>query len=301
MKPITNVDARAVDFRNEHVLYVEGNKESIDVEALKTLLGNVLEIQPLGTSSSVSSVAHSLYPTHPKSYFLIDRDHHISDAQVDTYWQNFPDPNTSNLLVWRRKEFENYFLEPSFLIESSYCKAEFKANNGQQLQERITSLAQEWLYFDTANYVIVSLREEFRRQWIEKFSDHLKFPDKPSALKQLTEKTEFKAFSEKVLQQTATGEITTRFHEYLDKMTGGTEPLQWGVGQWLEMLSGKSMFNELINQCFHVKNQEGRVLQGKEARNLVARELLQTGQKNLPRDLRELKELVDKRVARESP
>jgi hypothetical protein len=295
MKAITDVDAKAVDFHGGHILYVEGNEESFDLEVLKALANNIW-IQPLRTASSIRSAAESLFPTHPKSYFLIDRDHHISDEQVETYWRDFPDPSTKNLLVWRRKELENYFLEPSFLIGSSFCKEDFKENNGQRLQEKIISLAQEWLYFDTANYVIVSLREDFRRQWIEKFSDHLKFPDKPSALKLLTEKSEFKVFSEKVSQQTATDEITTRFHEYLDKMTGGVEPLQWGIGQWLEMLSGKSMFNELINQCFHVKNQEGRVLQGKEARNLVARELLQTKQ-NLHHDIRELKELIDKRVS----
>ena len=154
MRAITNVDAKAVDYRNEHILYVEGGDESIDSEVLNTLANNIW-IQPLRTASSIRSVAESLYPTHPKSYFLIDRDHHISDEQVETYWRDFPDPNTKNLLVWRRKELENYFLEPSFLIKSSFCKEEFKENNGQRLQEQIISLAQEWLYFDTANYVVV--------------------------------------------------------------------------------------------------------------------------------------------------
>jgi len=80
--------------------------------------------------------------------------------------------------VWRRKELENYFLEPPLLIESVYCKKEFKENNGQRLREKIISLAQERLYFDTANHVIVSLREDFRRQWIESFTDPAVFPEK---------------------------------------------------------------------------------------------------------------------------
>ena len=295
MKVIAGVDARAVDFRNEHILYVEGNEESLDVEVLKALVSNIW-IQPLRTASVIRSTAESLYPTHPKSYFLIDRDHHISDEQVETYWRDFPDPNTKNLLVWRRKELENYLLEPSFLIVSDYCKEEFKKNNGQLLREKIISLAQERLYFDTANFVIVSLREDFRRQWIENFTDPSDSPDKKTALEQLTQRQEFKSFSAKVSQQTATVEITARFQERLDKLTGGEEQLQWGIGQWLGLLSGKSIFNSLINQCFQVKDQEGKILQGEKARNRVARKLLQTEQDHLPGDLVELKNLIAKRV-----
>jgi hypothetical protein len=90
-------------------------------------------------------------------------------------------------------------------------------------------------------------------------------------------------------------EITARFQEFHNKMTGGVEPLQWGTGRWLEMISGKSIFNSLVNQCFQVKNQEGVTMRGKDARNLVARDLLRTGQ-NLPRDFLELKGLIDKRI-----
>ena len=294
MKATTNIVSEAVNYKNAHVLYIEGSNESIDVTVLKVFLDNIW-IQPLGTASSIRSVAESLCRTHPTYYFLIDRDHYVSDEQIDEYWHNFPDPTTKNLLVWRRKEIEKYFLEPSFLIESRFCKEEFRANNGQQLQEKIISLAMERLYLDVANYVIVSKREDFRQQWIENFSDTAKFPTKEAALNQLKQCQKFKEFSEKVSLQTAVEKITARFQEYLDEMTGGNEPLQWGIGKWLNMISGKGIFHTLVNQCFQVMNQDGRALRGREARDLLAKDLLRTG-RNLPQDFTELKRLIDERM-----
>ena len=55
-----------------------------------------------------------MYPHHPTYYFLIDRDHHDIDF-INRSWYNFPDPNTHNLLIWRKREIENYFLEPNWL------------------------------------------------------------------------------------------------------------------------------------------------------------------------------------------
>ena len=295
MKATANVSSGAVNYQNDHILYVEGDEHSIDTEVLKTLLGNILWIQPLGSSLSISSVAESLYPTHPNSYFLIDRDYHLSDECIEAYWQNFPDPQTHNLLVWRRKELENDFLEPSFLVGSSYCKEEFKENNGQRLQAKVISLAQERLYLDAANYVIVSLREDFKRKWVENFSNPSEFPNEESALDRLTEMSEFKAFSARVSQLTAEQEIARRFRQFLNQMTGGTESLQWGSGAWLNMISGKSIFRSLVAHCFWVFALDGTRLQSKEAINCVAKDLVRAGKK-LPDDLLELKSLIETRV-----
>ena len=295
MKATTNVAADAVNFQNRHILYVEGGGQSIDVEVLKPFFDNILAVQPLCQASSIRSVAESLYPTHPTYYFLIDRDHHLEDNYVETCWKNFPDPEKSNLLIWRRKELENYFLEPSLLIKSNFCKKEYKEDNGRGLQEKIVSLSQERLYLDVVNYVIVSLREDFKQNWIEKFSNPSDFPDETSALTWLTNMQELKDFSEKVLQQTTEQEITVRFRNFLDQMTGGEETLQWGIGKWLSMISGKSIFHTLVNLCFQVTNQQGKIFQGKEAINLVARDLLQTGE-NLPSDILDLRELIRAQV-----
>ena len=114
------VGADAVRFDARHVLFVEGGgAEAIDPTVLRALLGSLLRIEPLGASFSVTSAAEALHPFHPDYYFLIDRDHHDDDF-VERSWANFPDAGSQNLLVWRKREIENYFLDsPSRLTLSS--------------------------------------------------------------------------------------------------------------------------------------------------------------------------------------
>lgn len=298
MKATTNIDAGAVNYR-EHVLYVEGNEDSLDVEVLREFLGNVLWVRPLGPASSLRSVAESLYPTHPRYYFLIDRDHHLTDESIDNYWRNFPDPNTNNLLVWRRKELENYFLEPALLLQSRYCMDEFKAENGKKLQEKIIASAQERLYLDAANYVIVSLREEIKKNRMTMFSNPADFAGEQSALEKLTQAPELLALGSRVAGLTTKQEIERRFKDCLAKMRGGRPSLEFGVGDWLQMISGKHLYRALIGPCFQVVDTEGKLIQGEAAINAVARDLLRTGQ-NLPNDLIELKRLIQERVQDQS-
>jgi len=84
----------------------------------------MIRIRPLGPSYSVKSVAEALHPFHPTYYFLIDRDYHHNDDFVGRCWDNFPDPATHNLLVWRYREIENYFLEPDYLAYSDFLDSQ---------------------------------------------------------------------------------------------------------------------------------------------------------------------------------
>lgn len=128
----TGIRAEEVRLQGQHVLFVEGrDKDSVDPKVLNTLFSGGLRIEPLGPSFSVRSVAEALHPHHPTYYFLIDRDHHEHDF-VEGCWKNFPDPDTNNLLVWRRREIENYFLEPRYLVQSKYCRV-----SEERLGERI--------------------------------------------------------------------------------------------------------------------------------------------------------------------
>jgi len=171
-----------------------------------------------------------------------------------------------------------------------------KKNNGQKLQEEVILLVQKRLYLEAINYTIVSLREDFKEKWIKIFHNPEEFPDKESALNRMKEiaSLEFKAFSKKVSQQTTIQETSSRFQKFLDKMTGGKNPVQWGSGMWLHMISGKKPFHLLVSHCFHVE-EDGKILQGKEAINAVAINLMRTG-RNLPEDLIELKRLIKTRI-----
>ncbi len=91
-----------------HTLFVEGRSpDSIDPIVLQELFkGLSVRVEPLGPSYHIKSAAEALYRQHPDYYFLIDRDHYYDDF-VEKCWRNFPDPDTNNLLVWRKRELEN--------------------------------------------------------------------------------------------------------------------------------------------------------------------------------------------------
>jgi hypothetical protein len=162
------------------VLFVEGSEDgSVDQAALRALLGGILRIETMGPAYSVRSAAQALARHHPRYYFLIDRDHY-DDEFVERSWQNFPDPATDNLLVWRRRELENYFLDPAFLAESVYCEI-----GEQELTTRLVAAARERLFLDVANTVISAIREEQKWTWMEHFTNLADFASKDEAVDRL--------------------------------------------------------------------------------------------------------------------
>lgn len=94
--------------------------------------------------------------------------------------ENFPDQETHNLLVWRRREIENYFLEPEYLSQSKFCRV-----SQDRLEQKVLQCANERLFLDAANYVVTSIREELKRNWIQKFSNPEEFSSREIALQRL--------------------------------------------------------------------------------------------------------------------
>jgi hypothetical protein len=279
-------------FQGKHVLFVEGkDKTSVDPRVLNQLFGNQLRIETLGPSFSVKSVAQALYPYHPTYYFLIDRDHQ-DEALVQRCWENFPDPNTHNLLVWRRREIENYFLDPDYLFTSSYCKVGKK-----ELEENILSFSKARLFLDAANYVVIAIREELKRNWIRKFSNLNEFSSKETALNRLKAANEFRDHALNVTQKVSMEEIEKKFIYYLDLMTGGDKDISFGKGLWLDMIQGKKVLLQIINSnCFQVKTTAGVSLAGKKKLNAIVVELLKKDETVLPKDFIELKNLITARL-----
>lgn len=97
-----------------HTLFVEGARDdAFDPTVLKRLFG-MITVKALGPSHHIRAAAEAMYAHHPEHYFIIDRDFH-DDTDVERTWSRFPDPEFSNLLMWRRRELENYFIEPAYL------------------------------------------------------------------------------------------------------------------------------------------------------------------------------------------
>lgn len=282
-----------VKFQRQHVLFVEGkDRNSVDPKVLNELFESNIRIEPLGASFSVKSVAQALFSYHPTYYFLIDRDHNDDDF-VESCWKNFPDPNTHNLLVWKRREIENYFLDPAYLVKSKFCQV-----SKDEVKRKILECANERLFLDVANHVVISIREELNRTWIKKFKNPSDFSSRDTALHKLKSANEFDKHCTNVQQKVSGDEIELRFHQILERMTGGHERLVFGSGEWLSMIQGKKVLAKVINSgCFQVKAADGTPLDGGEKINAVVKDLLQKDASVQPEDFMTLKQLINTRIS----
>jgi hypothetical protein len=279
-----------------HTLFVEGSdSDAIDAQALDFFFKDKeisIRVAPLASSSNIRAVAGSLYPYHHDYYFLIDRDHH-DDETIERYWRNFPDENTHNLLIWRRREIENYFLIPEYLARSEHliCSPE-------ELQQRIRETANKCAFLDIANTVVLKLKNELNKVWIEPFkvTEAKEFSERDKALAKLMEKYEAAKQTGDVLEKLCEYPISDRFTEAIDKFFGGQDELEFGHGSWLEMIRGKHVLPTVIRKCFRVKDATGRNLQGKECCMEVVKGLLRLPLENQPADFNELYKLISTRV-----
>lgn len=294
-RPRTGIRPAEVRFRSQHVLFVEGkDRRSIDPNVLGQLLDPSIRVEPLGPSYSVKSVAEALHNYHPEYYFLIDRDHQ-DEAFVESCWRNFPDPDTHNLLVWRRREIENYFLEPEYLSHSRFCRV-----GRNELKEQVLGFSNARLFLDAANGAIISIREELKKNWIQIFSNPQEFPDAETALSRLQAAREFEDHRKNVARNVSAAQVGRRFRKCLDEMTGGQSRLDFGTGKWLSLIQGKKILSQLINSpSFHVQTADGTVVTDiKEKINDVANDLIQQDDSVQPQDFIELKRLIHERINR---
>lgn len=296
VKVKTKIRPEEVRTSAEHVLFVEGSEGGLDQVVLRALLSRYLQIKPMGSSFSLRSAAKAFAKHHPKYYFLIDRDHY-DDEFVNQRWIDFPNPAEGNLLVWRRREIENYFLDPPFLTESAFlppsCKIEIKI----KLEKILVKAAQERLFLDVANSVISSVREEQKKTWIKHFTNLADFASKEEAIQQLISHEKFAKRSEQVSKMLLKDALTERFETSLASMTGGGETLTYGTGQWIEKIRGKKVLPQLLNSGdFEVEDAKGRTLTGKEMEKEIVKELVLNNVDSLPSDLMKLQRLIRERV-----
>ena len=205
-----------------YVLFVEGSEGGLDQEALQVLLWhNRLRIEVMGPSYSVRNAAQALAQHHPRYYFLTDRDHYDNEF-VEKSWTDFPDPDKDNLLVWRRREIENYFLDPSFLVKSRYCRA-----SETELEATLVRVAQGRVFLDVANSVISSVREEQKWTWINHFTNPEHFASRGAAVEQLISHEAFVERGRQVSGMLSRDKLAERFETSLAAMTGGGETLTY--------------------------------------------------------------------------
>jgi len=289
-----NVRPEEVRQGARHVLFVEGkDDQAIDPLVLNTFLinaGNAIRVEPLGPSFHIRSAAAALYRYHPDYYFLIDRDH-FDDAFVQKCWDKFPDPDTSNLLIWYRRELENYFIIPEYILKSQYL-----AVSEDELRQSILGCCRRRLFFDAANQVIIWIREEFKKNWIELFKTMDNVKTKDDALNKLIEMPEFTNKKDVVSKQLEKEKISRMFLEILDRLTGGKEEIDYGCGQWLQLLRGKEVLPTIAHKCFRVEDASGRILQGSGKINEMVKDLVRKPLEDQPEDFQKLHRVINERV-----
>lgn len=279
----------------KHTLFVEGkNNQAFDPIVMKELLNNNglgrVTVQSIGHCDNVRSAAQALFYHHPSYYFLIDRDDN-DDSTVEKSWNSFPDLSQHNLLIWNKRELENYFIEPTYLSNSSFLKT-----NLNDLKERILVECNQRIFIDAANFTILNLNKKVTKKLRCNFSDFNKFKckeDGEQALEQLTEMELKKNEIDEILTIDFVKQI---YFDFVQELSGGTLPLQYGCGNWLEQLSGKEIMNNIMNQCFQVQDRNDKYLQGKEKTKQVVKELLELPLNQQPDDFQNLIHLLEKRL-----
>ncbi|OGG99841.1 MAG: hypothetical protein A2600_13510 [Candidatus Lambdaproteobacteria bacterium RIFOXYD1_FULL_56_27] len=195
------------------------------------------------------------------------------------------------MLIWRRRELENYFLEPSYLSQSKFFNGD-----KEQLSKEVLKLANEQIYMDAANQVINELRERLRDTKIKHFKKPAEFVNRASALNQLRCVKEFKTIPSMVTSQLEAEKLERSLDEQLNKMTGGEAALAFGRGNWLSLIDGKRITQKIFGnkKMFKVRDGNDSDIKGPERVRQIAKDLLL--QPNQPSDFIELKKLIEARM-----
>jgi hypothetical protein len=295
MIAITGVSAAVANQSAKHKVFVEGSDDNaIDPIVIETLLRASglpqVEVRAMGACDNVRSTAQALVQEHPSYYFIIDRD----DCPVETvekYWANFPNPKTHNLLVWRKREIENYFLDPEYLTKSKYLRREPAFVEAEILKE-----ANKRIFMDAANLVLMSMHSAVGRPFVKHFADPDKFKKIHDGLNNLLALKEIGKKIKAVSSELNSNTIEQRYNEFLEACSGNKFPLEYGCGNWINLMSGKELFRAISARCFRVKNAVGKDIHGSEQNNEIAKSLLQDSTINQPDDFIDLVALIKNRV-----
>jgi len=289
------VDATQVLQAAKHKLFVEGkDNQEIDPAVIHELLNNngltAIEVQAMGSCNNVRSAAQALIYQHPAYYFLIDRDDQDL-ATVDQSWVKFPDPIAFNMLIWRKRELENYFIDPDYIEKSSFLKSDI------DVRQRILDVCCSRLFLDAANLTLLYLSRELRRPLaIGHFANPEHFKNESGGVLQLEQLSGFTDKKSSVVAVLEKDFVKQKYSNFVNELSGGIYPLQYGFGTWLERMSGKEVFGVIANECFQVKDASDKVLQGKEQNKQIAKQLVSLPLEQQPSDFQDIVKLLKIRI-----
>jgi hypothetical protein len=297
-----DIDEDAIEQSNQHTLFVEGaNEQEIDAIVLQELLKNnslgFVKVQTMGACDNVRSAAQALIAHHPNYYFLIDRDNQ-DQKTVDDSWNKFPDPNAFNMLIWHKRELENYFIDPEYLAKSIYLKS----NLNPPLEQRILEYCNSRLFMEAANLTLSYLKNKLREVSITKtifkdFGNSALFNNEVNGWLQLEQRSNALDNTLAQIQSDFLDKhgIENIYKEFIKELSGGLPVLQYDCGSWLERMSGKEIFRHIANQCFEIDD-ANRILSSKEKNNQIAKQLVKLPINQQSDDFQKLVEILKNRI-----
>ena len=296
MRVERGVNATQVNQDAQHKLFVEGkDNQEIDPIVIKELLDTnnltAVGVSTMGGCDNVRSAAQALIKEYPSYYFLIDRDDQDQET-VDRSWQSFPNPDEYNMLIWHKRELENYFIDPDYIKKSPRLKPQIN------IEERILDECNLRIFLDAANLTLYSIKRELGKTFpIRHFKNPDEFRDQNAGTLKLNGLAatidDRKISVTTVLEGNA---VNQRYLEFIQELSGGTIPLQYGSGSWLERMSGKEIFRAIANQCFEVEGAQGQLVTGKEKNKIIAKELTRLPLEQQPVDFQRLVSLLQNKV-----
>ncbi len=295
MKFQRGVDAIQVLQTAKHKLFVEGkDNQEIDPTVIQELLNNneltAIEVQAMGSCEHIRSVAQALIHQHSSYYFLIDRDDQ-NQTTVDESWFRFPDPNAYNMLIWHKRELENYFIDPNYIGKSSFLKPNVN------VEQRILNECNNRLFLDAANLTLYALNRELRKPLaIRHFTNPAQFQNKNAGKLQLEQLTGLANKKTEVATILENDTIKNIYSNFIDELSGGTLPLQYNYGTWLARMSGKEVFRVIANECFQVRDAANVLLSGKEQNKQIAKELVKLPLAQQPTDFQAIVSALKQRI-----
>lgn len=292
----TGVAASQVLRAAGHVVFVEGgNDDAFDPTVVRELLKanglQMMTVSAIGACDNGVEAAKAMVWKHPTYYFVADRDGR-DDTFVENSWANFPQPNTRNLLFWRKRELENYFIEPDYLRRS-----EFHAKTLNELQERILTEAQRRYFLEAANLVLQKIRSAIMTPPTAWFTQVETFANRSDALRALQNSPELQQRGDEISAALSSQERERMLDEILHLLSGGNTQLQYGTGEWLNLMSGKQIFRAIAGEVFRVPNASGVPIHGRDQNNEVAKELLRKPLNHQPADFQQLVALLKNKAA----
>jgi len=196
--------------------------------------------------------------------------------------------------VWRRREFENYFLDSSWLAQSRYLRKDF---DEAKLRERLVSIATARLYLEVVRTLIIDRRETAKETWIDNPTNPALFPSAQAALEYVLGLPDWQQFLSTRREAHSAAALQKDFRSIEFLYSGGTVPLQFGVGEWLHRMPGKEILHQLLNEGFEPQSQQRQPLSGQSGVRVILTELLKQDNAQVPEDFRNLQALIAARTA----